>query len=422
MSGSAKKRALTLRRNASEIHLLNTIETLHDHVEIDSQALSKAYNVKASQLMNIHTTEQFIVVRPTTTVSAAAYSGGGQTNFRFHRDVNLIAKNAYLRLQLTNTGGAPITLGPAPLLLNYYELYANSSQEIQRVYGDQVYEDVVMYSNFDQRTNQVAILNMNATTYAENAALGAGASIDYYIPLPSFLNQSPTWMGAFRKDLEWRIYLDPNSIVLGVATDVQVDDMEIIVDCERLDEVQVDKQMKIYSKKVDHRYLYYQQQIFNMTVNASTQYTLDLQALNGIIPYLTWHLRSSITGAGKYTYADLNGTAGRGGIQQLLDENNSTLTNGFDEQINRARGIIYPKHYDSGFALTRFINIFTFSMDPESAIKGGQNLGYQVFHENKVRFTPAAGWVNGTYNIYFHARQFAVLSFMPNGDVMVQRS
>lgn len=419
---SAKSTALKLRKDAAELHLVNTIDTLHDHVRIDHNKLSKHYNVKASQMQNIHTTEQFLLVRPTSSINSNAYSSGSQTNFRFYRDIHLMLKNTALKLTLTNTSGGAIRLPPSPFLIKYFEIYGNSSQQISRVTGLQIYEDLIMYASPDEREAFKNIFNIDPVTYASLGTIAAGATVDYYIPLPSFFSQGAVWAGAFKKELEWRIYLDPDSIETGLATDVSITDMEIRVDCEKLDDNQVYKQQELYKTKMDFRYLWYQDQSFNFTVNANSQYMLDMQALVGISPYLTWSLRASTAGAGLYTFADINGTSGRGGTQELLNQNNSTEMNGFEEEISYTRGVLAPKYYQPGWINQRFINTLTFSMQPEAAIKAAQNLGYQCLYENKLRFRTGTGWTNGSYNITVNNRQFSVICFEPDGNISIQRS
>jgi len=72
------------------------------------------------------------------------------------------------------------------------------------------------------------------------------------------------------------------------------------------------------------------------------QYNYQLQALNGLVPFATMTLRSSLTGARLYTYMPITD-------YDLRNEQNVLLLNGFRVPFYILNNLVVAREFDSQF-------------------------------------------------------------------------
>jgi len=83
-------------------------------------------------------------------------------------------------------------------------------------------------------------------------------------------------------------------------------------------------------------------QSFSLLTTSGIQYNYQLQALNGLVPFATMTLRSSLTGAGLYTYTPITD-------YDLRNEQNVSLLNGFRVPFYISNNLVAGQEFDSQF-------------------------------------------------------------------------
>jgi hypothetical protein len=83
-------------------------------------------------------------------------------------------------------------------------------------------------------------------------------------------------------------------------------------------------------------------QSFSLSTTSGNQYNYQLQALNGLVPFATMTLRSSLTGAGLYMYTAITD-------YDLRNEQNVLLLNGFRVPFFILNNLVAACEFDSQF-------------------------------------------------------------------------
>lgn len=423
MSSSSKQRAIMHRRGGAEPHLVKVIEgPLHAHTAIQGPGLSRRYNIKSSQLLQTELNQKFIIVRPTTSVNATALTGGGLNTFRMNRDPMVMIEEFFLEIDITNTDGANVgRITDVFNMIDRCEWMINSSKMVQEVYGYEMYQDYIQFNDVDTRLNQQAALNLNANTFASFADIPAGATVKYFVPLTCFVDQiGGLWGGHLMKDLELRLYLNPDAIETNPAAGtLNVTDMQLRVLVQELTDDEMNAQVQMSSVTRDYKFLWYSRQSFDETLSPNSSITHDLQSLHGLAGYLNFTVTATgATGAGIYGYVDI----GPGTTIELRDNNNASLQYGFRKNVQFQRSFVYPKQFNSSYAQIRYVNSHVHTADAPALVKAGQLLNYETYSENKNQINFDGTIAAGSYTTRYTLRSIAILSFAPNGNVDIQRS
>jgi len=133
-------------------------------------------------------------------------------------------------------------------------------------------------------------------------------------------------------------------------------------------------------------------QSFSLSTTAGIVYNQKLQALNGLVPFATITWRSSLTGAGLYTYTAITD-------YDLRNEQNVSLLNGFRVPFYISNNLVVAREFDSQFWTLSNAVPLCFVNKPGELIKHPCNIGAEAWLNNFISFT-AATTGNYTVNVY----------------------
>jgi len=140
------------------------------------------------------------------------------------------------------------------------------------------------------------------------------------------------------------------------------------------------------------------------------QYNYQLQALNGLVPFATMTLRSSLTGAGLYTYTAITD-------YDLRNEQN--VSNGFRVPFYISNNLVVAREFDSQFWTLSNTVPLCFVNKPGELIKHPCNIRAEAWLNNFISFT-AAATRNYTIDIYIY--RWLSLLIKSDGSAMMVTS
>jgi len=135
-------------------------------------------------------------------------------------------------------------------------------------------------------------------------------------------------------------------------------------------------------KSCDHLYkvLDTAHQSFSLSTTSGNQYNYQLQALNGLVPFATMTLRSSLTGAGLYMYTAITD-------YDLRNEQNVSLLNGFRVPFFILNNLVAACEFDSQFWTLSNAVPLCFVNKPGELIRHPVNIGAESWLNNFISFT-----------------------------------
>jgi len=169
------------------------------------------------------------------------------------------------------------------------------------------------------------ITNMAPTTFQSAGSIAAGALVTYNFPLSaSFLVQLNFFLGSLNNSgLTIEVYSrGPGVYITGVVGDITLNALCLRLDAKYYSSAAVDAKLAEQKSKVHTwKFLNTAHQTQLLTMTASNIYLVQLVLLNGLVPFIWFLLRQSITRAGLTTGTQITSS-------QWLDSNNVSLQNG----------------------------------------------------------------------------------------------
>jgi len=153
-------------------------------------------------------------------------------------------------------------------------------------------------------------------------------------------------------------------------------------------------------------------QSFSLSTTVGIVYNYQLQALNGLVPFATVTLRSSLTGAGLYTYTAITD-------YDLRNEQNVSLLGGFRVPFYISNNLVAAREFDTQFWTLSNTIPMTFVNKPGELIKHPCNVGAEAWLNNFISFTVAA---TGTFTIDVCIYHWSSLVICSNGSAMMVTS
>jgi len=145
---------------------------------------------------------------------------------------------------------------------------------------------------------------------------------------------------------------------------------------------------------------------------AGNQYNYQLQALNGLVPFATITLRSSLTGTRLYTYTVITD-------YDLRNKQNVLLLGGFRVPFYISNNLVVAREFDSQFWTLSNAIPLCFVSKPGELIKHPCNIGAEAWLNNFISFTAAA---TGTYTIDVFIYRWSSLVIKSDGSAMMVTS
>jgi len=153
-------------------------------------------------------------------------------------------------------------------------------------------------------------------------------------------------------------------------------------------------------------------QSFSLLTTAGNQYNYQLQALNGLVPFATITLRSSLTGAGLYSYTAITD-------YDLRNKQNVSLLGGFRVPFYISNNLVVAREFDSQFWMLSNTVPLAFVSKPGELIRHPCNIGAEAWLNNFISFTAAT---MGTFTIDVYIYSWSSLLVKSNGSAMMVTS
>jgi len=362
---------------------------------------------------------QFVTVQPNTQISSSALTGSNQVNFRLN-NLRQWVTGAVLGITLQNTDPTAADTAqvlPSPLLVNYIR-FLIAGMEVQRLYGESIYKNMIYNMSGEQLTQIGGGVNLNPTTGQANGTITGNSSVLYHIPLlGAFFEPIHFYMGTIDY-LDIEVYLNGNAVVsLPAAGTIATTNMNMKFYTGWYSDFYTNMHdAELRSMPHDFTFLDYRHQVQTMTLNPSTTYSFVLNSISGLAPFIWFDIHgSSLNGTGMITYVD--GFASF----QLQDENSNSLSCGqsYDayEQYSLSTARAFPNS-----AIVQHANFINFVPLPAEAIRSRANFGYELFRNNIFMFTTSPSLTAGTYNITFNCPIYTSIQLKTDGQVSVQAS
>ena len=358
-------------------------------------------------------------MQPNTQISTSALTRSNQVNFRLN-NLRQWVTGALLQINLTNTNPTAADVAqvlPSPLLVNYI-CFMIAGTEVQWLYGESIYKNMVYNMSEEQLTQISGGCNINPTTGQSGGTIAGGSSVLYHIPLlGSFFEPIHFYMGTVDY-LDIEVYLNGNAIVtLPAAGTIATTSMNLKFYTGWYSDFYTNQHdAELRSIPHDFTFLDYRRQVQTMALAPSSTYSFVLNSISGLAPFIWFDMRSTnLSGTGMITY--VNGFASF----QLQDENGNSLSRGqnYDayEQYSIGTARAFP---NSG--ITQYANFINFVPSPAEVIRSGANFGYELFKNNIFVFTTPSTLTAGTYNITFNCPIYTFIQLKTDGLISVQAS
>jgi hypothetical protein len=341
-------------------------------------------------------------------------TSGSSTYTDFYiQNYDAILLDYIIEINCAETGGSnSVTPVPSELMINYSSLYANTgSLEIQRLYGDQLWQNLGLLSS-DQLSQLAPVINQN-TMWGNPQAISASGTARYYIL--SIGNCCPYvrfYMPSINNYLQLRVNWNGNGVDSGSGT-LQVSSVKL--HCIFLDLPPADKVAlrNFYaSNTVEAHILTNVNMPLSQTLNASTFYNFILSSFQGEEAGIFMWFRSSKTGSGLRTLA----YPGNSANYQFADANNNPILDPSPINGDFLRYILtYNKFAGQFFSIIPVVPI-QFDNNLTDAILYGKSNGlYFGTTKEQLSFNLPATWSSSTWYLDLYLLTWQHLHIRPDG-------
>lgn len=399
-------KALSTFGRSNALELTKTVEHIPNMFRAEIRDLAGVVNhLHQVSAANIMQSDTFISIQPKTTVPAALLNGG---RLKFSTSKNQISriKNGYIKITVSNTTGAAVTLTPTQLWLQRKEIYGDSGGNSLYIEEDlEPWMHNILFSD-SEWINLAPMFNTNATYDRTGSAQADGTTRDYYIPLIGFLSSAHLSLAGLANDLEFELTFKPFTLIGLAGTLPNVTNCQLLLRGMYEDPATSALRAQQYqSPYCVLRYLDNDSHKADLTLTANSQYDIVLSGIRGLVAYLIIFVRAKpVTAANQANFIGAISTF------DIVDESSKSIIGSYHRNYDETAKLIYPETFDNSFALNsggyRFF-IVPFSEDPITSFKTGANLGFQPFDtHNRLRFTTSPGLTTGSYEVQVLAKVY----------------
>jgi len=392
-------------------HLLNSalilqllFFTSHKAFQFMSQLLQSQEllysSVRPDQVLNLDCIETDMIVNPQTSPPSGFLNANGM-RFQFQLlPSNYCIVHSYVEFDISNTTSVAVQLTPLPFLVDRIRIRNGASNILQEATCNQIYQELCFNYSQNQLINLQSLINTSATTFGSYATIAEGATMTYSIPLSCmFLDQIKFFTGSLGSACLIVEVLSngPACVIKLAATPASINLVatRLRITAETISQHDAEALIKEH-RSCNHLYkvLDAAHQSFSLLTTSGNQYNYQLQALNGLVPFPTMTLRSSLTGARLYTYAAITD-------YDLRNKQNVLLLNGFRVPFYISNNLVVAREFDSQFWTLSNAIPMTFVNKPGELIKHPCNIGAEAWLNNFISFT-TSNTGNYTINIYIY--------------------
>jgi hypothetical protein len=268
---------------------------------------------------------------------STAFASGGFTDIEIRNGDQFVTSDAWLKLNLTDLG-AGSSICPSPLLIQRVEVYGNGGAlELQRIPGRSIFFTWLPSIDRQDLADWAPLMRMNAATYGAGAAIGAGATVDAYIPLLGTVFYDQIFLAGLQADMMLRIYWNPLAVEAGVMP--TCNSCQLLLGGYQLPPADNQAMMQKYrNNKLDWRVLLDREAMQSFSVAANQLYNRRLEGVHGVVTQL-WFLMQNPVQSGSNLRQALDYIASH----ELKNHTGSSLTSGRLITTDENRYMLQPK-------------------------------------------------------------------------------
>ncbi len=342
---------------------------------------------------------------PTTTI-AANLLDGNTCQFRFTNKGSLSRfDHIYLKMLIRNGSGAGITVAPSQMWLQELRIYgANGNNLLCDIRGEELWLDNA-YLSRDRWDNALDQLVLSTSAYSTaGVTIVPGNTRIAYIPIFNPLSQLRLCPSALSSELlfEFRFWPATRNVLAGAVP--LTDNCTMLLRGAYDTPQVVELKTKMYSGAVDLPFTSRQRFTQSIALTPSSQYTVVISGINGLVSDLFWTLRAiPITNTNQGTFANAGVNT-----YDIEDQNGQSLT-GYYQRDYSDSNIIGLEYFSNAMQKIANFTFITFNRDPCRTYKDGSCSGFQPFTGfEKLIFTTNSTMVAGNYQLDIYAKVYNV--------------
>jgi len=254
---------------------------------------SGTISVRQDQVLNLDCVETNMIVNPQTSPPSGFLNANG-TRFQFQLlPSNYCIVHSYVEFDISNTTTAAVQLTPSPFLVDRIRIRNGAGNILQEATGDQIYQELCFNYSQNQLINLQSLTNTSVTTFGLYATIAMGATVTYSIPLSCmFLDQIKFFTGSLGlAGLIVEVLSNGLACVItpaGTPASINLVASRLRITAETISQRDAEALIKEHRSR-DHLYkvLDTAHQSFSLLTTSGIVYNQQLQALNGLVPFVT---------------------------------------------------------------------------------------------------------------------------------------
>ncbi len=370
---------------------------------------------KADSASVIAQHKAIVNVQPSTTVDPNLLNGG-LIDFRLEKGYIDILDHIYVKINVSNNTGAGVTLAPSQLMLDRFEIYgSNGNKLLFQKYGQEMFIDNIYFSKNEWEVMSPYV-NSTAAYSTAGVVVANGATRTFYIPLVAFFTPTKLHLAGLNGQLLIRLRFNTSalSIVAGAVPTCTDCALQLRGRMEP-DEIKSERHNAYMNLHHSLSFLGVQRMSQQLTLAASTQYSIVLSGIQGIASTFYFTLRSlPLTAANQAVYIPV--------YDFDCQEQDGRSMVGYYRRTFDDMKLDVSECFDNLFINYVNLHIIPFSNSPVQDYTKGSNHGYHVFTSfEKLSFTTGSTLVPGSYqiDIYCSAHESA---FIDKGELITSRN
>lgn len=383
-------------------HLVANVST--DMPEVVGKSDDGAHFMIARSSAYVEVQQEALVrIQPRTAINGATVLNSGVVEFLLNKSQLSRLEELELKLDITNSTGAAVTLSPVRALIQQIEILGNQGGNLLNIQRyTELFFELQHYNSNDYALRDL-VENMTTPYSPLGRSLANNASTQLYLPIWTLVDGGNLHLAGLTSDVMIRITFQPSAFTIQSGTHPTVNSVELIAKGYYEKKSVMDAKLKFYrDNRTIVKYLDAQTFTQSQAFAASTTYQFTLAAIDGLCAYLWIGLRPAARTASNQT--DFTATSGLLNYD-ILDRNGQSICGSYPRTPREAKYIIYPQRSDNQMSLYTEALFHPFCSDPTRSFRTGANTGFTQFDGfNRLVLTTGAGFVPGNYELVVSAR------------------
>lgn len=347
--------------------------------------------------------EALVRIQPRTAVNSAAVLNAGIVEFLLNKSQISRLEELHLKLDITNSTGAAVTLSPIRAMIQQIEIFGNQGGQLLNTQRyTELYFELQHYNSNDYALRDL-VENMTTPYSPLGRSLANTASTQLYLPIWTLIDGGNLHLAGLESDVMVRVTFQPSTFTIQSGTHPTVNAVELIAK-GYYEKPSVMKAKLEYYKNNRTIIKYLDSQIFTISqaFAASSSYKFTLSSVSGLVAYLWIGLRPAArTAANQTDFTVTNGVLN----YDILDRSGHSISGSYPRTQREAKYIVYPQRSDNQMSLNTEAIFHPFCSDPTRSFRTGANTGFHAFDGvNQLVLNTSGTFVPGNYELVVSAR------------------